>query len=202
LQGDLKDLVLEAFDGRTLPEGSALLFGSASFLHKVGVKAYAMAWTLLVEILKNKWKGVKVYPLISIIRVDCLGFLARELQKLALWMVSFCQGNSLRLLESLSTLTALLIHNATPTGLLEHVDRYRTSLPADMRASALLVSCPFVSNSARPARLIGFGKVATNKLLCTVIKSRHKELHLCLAHKQYLGVLQWFQRMQLMLTKS
>jgi hypothetical protein len=187
LLGDLRDLVLEVFDGRTPPEGSGLLFGSASFLHKVSVTAYAMAWTSLVEMLKNKWKGVKVRPLIPIIRVDCPGVLARELQKLASWMVSFCQGNSLGLSESWSTLSALLIRNATLTGLLEHVDRYRTSLPADMSASAPLVSCTFVSTSSRPARPIGFGKVATNKLLCTVIKSRHKELNLCLAPKPYLG---------------
>jgi hypothetical protein len=68
--GDLGDLVLEVFDSRAPPEGCVLLLGSTFFLHKVGVTAYAATWTSLVEMLKNKWKGVMVCLLIPIIRED------------------------------------------------------------------------------------------------------------------------------------
>jgi hypothetical protein len=51
---DLMDMVLKVFEGHMLPEGSVLLFVFASFLHRVGVKAFAIAWTALVEKLNNK----------------------------------------------------------------------------------------------------------------------------------------------------
>ncbi len=53
-----------------------LLFGSTSFLHKIVVTAYSIAWTALVEKLKNKWKNVGVSPIFPIICEDCPGVLA------------------------------------------------------------------------------------------------------------------------------
>jgi hypothetical protein len=41
--GDLMDLVLEIFKGCYLLEDSVVLFGSASYLHRIGVMAYAIA---------------------------------------------------------------------------------------------------------------------------------------------------------------
>jgi hypothetical protein len=80
---DLMDMVLKVFEGHMLPEGSVLLFVFASFLHIVGVKAFAIAWTALVEKLNNKWINFRVCPLTPVTRGDCPGSLARELQELA-----------------------------------------------------------------------------------------------------------------------
>jgi hypothetical protein len=169
--GDLGDLVLEVFDSRAPPEGRVLLFGSTFILHEVGVTAYAAAWTSLVEMLKNKWKDVRVCLLIPIIREGGTSSLARELQEVASWMISVYQGSSLGLSESWLSLSAMLTHSTTPIGLLEYEDRYRTSLPAKLSTSAPLVSGTLVSNSARPATLIGFGKVATNLSYCALFNN-------------------------------
>jgi hypothetical protein len=120
---DLGDLALKVFDGHAPQAGSALLIGSASFLHRAGLSAYALAWTSLVETLSNKWKSVKVCPLIPIIREDCPGSLARELQELASWMISVYQGSSLGFSESWSSLSAMLAHSITSDRQFGHVER-------------------------------------------------------------------------------
>jgi hypothetical protein len=101
-------------------------------------------------------------------------------------MISVYQGSSLGLSESWSSLSAMLAHSTTSDYQADHVERYRISLPSNLSPTAPLVLRTFVSNSARPALLHGFGKVATKELLGTVINSLHRELHLCPAPEFFL----------------
>jgi hypothetical protein len=56
---DLTDLSLEIFGNVRVPEGSVFLYGSASFLSRVGTGAYATDWVSVVSQAEKKMEGNK-----------------------------------------------------------------------------------------------------------------------------------------------
>jgi hypothetical protein len=176
---DLADIVGEILEGRPPPDGSVFMFGSASYLHQVGVTCYAQAWVALVEKLSAKWKNVRICPLIPLIRDDCPGSLARELQELASWFVSVYHGNTLGMSESWSVLSSVLIRNSDSGNLPDRVDRYRVALPTSLKANSPLAPRTFVCTSSRPTVLKGFSKVTTDELVRPLLRSLHTDFHLC-----------------------
>jgi hypothetical protein len=148
------------------------------------VTGYSIAWTELVSKLQNKWKSVRVSPLIPIIRDDCPGILARELQELASWMVSVYYGNhygAFMVTPLFSSAGQLLLTSHTRRG------REITSLSApNLSMGSPLITRSFVCSSSRPAVLKSFGNAAITELLAAVISSMHNDLHLCPAPENFL----------------
>ena len=183
---ELADFVAEVFEGRPPPDGSVLLFGSASYLHRVGVTCYAQAWVKMLEMVSKKWKNIRICPLIPLIRDDCPGSLARELQELASWFVSVYYGNTSGMSESWSTLSSVLIRNAPTIVLSELVDRYRVALPVNLKSDSSLAPRTFVCTNSRPTVLKGFSKVTIDELLRPLLASLHNNFRLCNPPESYL----------------
>ena len=83
---ELGDLAMEMLDCDPLPAGSVLLFGSVSYLHKVGIQSYCHYWTKLVSRIGKRWPNINVGPLIPIIREKVPGGVAREVVEFAAWL--------------------------------------------------------------------------------------------------------------------
>ncbi len=69
----------------TLPEGSVFMFGSVSHLSRMGTSLYAKEWTDIAALTVEIWHGLKICPLIPLIRSECVGSVIRELNELSLW---------------------------------------------------------------------------------------------------------------------
>ncbi len=80
---DLYKLAKEIFGNIRFPEGSVFLFGSASFLARVGTGMYGSDWLSVVVNTEKTWPGVRVCPLIPLIMTDSTGSLAQEIAELA-----------------------------------------------------------------------------------------------------------------------
>ncbi len=83
---DLFQLSSELFENVRIPEGSILMYGSASYLFHVGTGGYA-GYRL--------WRGVRVCPLVPMILTMCPGLLVREISELTTWLVIVYDNNSL-----------------------------------------------------------------------------------------------------------
>ena len=70
---ELVDLLLEIFDRNNIPDGSVVLFGAVSYLHRVGVSVYAREWVHTVGRLSRRWPNVRSGPLIPLITEKCPG---------------------------------------------------------------------------------------------------------------------------------
>jgi hypothetical protein len=85
---DLFKLSREIFENQKVPEGSVFLFGSASYLARVGTGTFAVDWLTTVHRVEKLWRGIRVCPLIPLILSDCPGTLAREIAETAAWFAS------------------------------------------------------------------------------------------------------------------
>jgi hypothetical protein len=92
---DLIDLSHELFDNVRVPEGSIFLYGSASYLSRVGTGAYAGDWLSVVSHAEKQWRGIRICPLIPMILSECPGTLAREIAEIAAWLATVYENNPL-----------------------------------------------------------------------------------------------------------
>jgi len=69
---ELVDIFGDIFSRGGLPEGSVMLLGSISHLHKNGVGKYAADWTKIAMRITRSWPTVRLCPLTPIIREDVL----------------------------------------------------------------------------------------------------------------------------------
>ena len=106
---ELGDFLSELLDRRTLPEGSILLAGAPSYLHRVGVSVYAREWVRLVGRLGRRIPNCRISPLPPIIREDCNGGVARDLIEFASWIARVYCGSQDGLLSCWNTLIPLTI---------------------------------------------------------------------------------------------
>jgi hypothetical protein len=176
---DLLNMAKEMFERITLPEGSVFLFGSASFLSRVGTCTYAREWISIVTHASSIWRGIKVCPLIPLIVSRCPGTLAREILELATWLEDVYDNNPLGLLQAWSAVVAATdtcSEGATP---LQAMDAYKLPLPTGLSLSSPLRSMTFCSNSTRPVTLNGLPKDTLSKLLNTLINTIHRNFQSC-----------------------
>jgi hypothetical protein len=59
---DLLNLAKEMFEKIKMPEGSVFLFGSVSFLSRVGTGTYAQEWVSIVSQASSIWRGIRFCP--------------------------------------------------------------------------------------------------------------------------------------------
>ena len=65
---ELRDLTIEIFENVKLPPGLVVCVGSVSHLHRVGLTIYAQDWIRCVDTLSKGISGVRICPLIPIIK--------------------------------------------------------------------------------------------------------------------------------------
>ncbi len=104
---DLFELAREIFENQRVPEGSVFLFGSASYLARVGTGTFAWDWLIIVGRAEKQWRGIRVCPLIPLILSDCPGTLAREIAEAAAWFAIIYENNPLGLFNAWAGLSPL-----------------------------------------------------------------------------------------------
>jgi hypothetical protein len=64
---ELINLSVELFGDVKFPEGSVFLYGTASYLSRVGTGIYAKEWLTVISNAERIWPGVRICPLIPLI---------------------------------------------------------------------------------------------------------------------------------------
>ncbi len=183
---DLCKLSREMLGNHRLPEGSVLLFGSASFLSRVGTSVYARDWLSVVSSTETTWPGVRVCPLIPLIQSDCTGTLAREISELAAWFSIVYENNPTGMLEpwtAIVTASTGLTLGSVP---LSSMDTYKLPLPLSLGEPTQIGSMTFCEINSRPVTLKGLPKDTLGELVSTLLKTIHRDFQSCLCPENLL----------------
>jgi hypothetical protein len=183
---DLLELAREIFENQKVPEGSVFLFGSASYLARVGTGTFAGDWLATVCRAQKQWRGIRVCPLIPLILSDCPGTLAREIAEIAAWFTSIYENNPLGLFNMWAAVVSAsetLSEGGTP---LQHMDSYKISVPSSLSEQCTLSSMTFCSVSTRPVTLRGLPKDKLGELVRTLVETVHRCLQTCASPENFL----------------
>ncbi len=183
---DLTELSLEILGNVRVPEGSVLLFGSASFLSRVGTGAYATDWVSVVSQIEKKWRGIRVCPLIPMILTECPGTLAREIAEIAAWFATIYENNPLGLYSMWASVVAATESLSVGAIALPHMDSYKISVPLSLTLPCQFSSMTFCSVSSRPATLSGLPKDNLCVLVQSLVDTVHRSFHSCASPENYL----------------
>jgi hypothetical protein len=126
---DLCRLSVEIFGNVRLPEGSVLMFGSASYLARIGTGVYAKDWLALIANMEKTFLGVRICPLIPLILSDCPGFLARKITEMAAWLAVVYDNNPDGMLELWTAVAVATDKLSVGSVTLPNMDTYKVSLP-------------------------------------------------------------------------
>ncbi len=162
-----------------LPEGSVLLFGSVSFLSRVGTGMYAQDWQSLVLNTENAWPGTRMCPLIPLIITECPGSVARELAELAAWLAIVYDNNPLGMQVPWAAAVAASEKLSVGAIALPTMDTYKIPLPQSLADTSLVGSMTFCSVSSRPATLNGLPKDNLDELVRTLLDTVHRDFQTC-----------------------
>jgi hypothetical protein len=184
---DLCKLSREMLGNLRLPEGSVLLFGSASFLSRVGTSVYAREWLSVVSSTEATWPGVRVCPLIPLIQSDCTGTLAREISEIAAWFSIVYENNPTGMLEPWTAAVTALAGLTIGSVSLPSMDTYKLPLPTSLSEPSQAGSMTFCATSSRPVTLKGLPKDTLCELVSTLLKTIHRDFQSCL-HPEHLLV--------------
>jgi hypothetical protein len=183
---DLFELAREIFENQKVPEGSVFLFGSASYLARVGTGTFAGDWLAVVCRAEKQWRGIRVCPLIPLILSDCPGTLAREIAEVAAWFTSIYKNNPLGLFNAWAAVVSAS-ENLSDGGIsLPHMDSYKISVPSSLSEQCTLFSMTFCSASTRPATLRGLPKDKLSVLVRTLVETVHRCLQTCASPENFL----------------
>jgi hypothetical protein len=83
---ELVDTIGEIFSGVRFPEGSVFLLGDISYLHRVGLTQFTVEWCQVVGRVGTEWPGVRLCPLIPLIRSDVPGGVTRDVIEITAWV--------------------------------------------------------------------------------------------------------------------
>jgi len=159
------DLYGDVFGRSGLPEGSVLLVGSVTHLHRYGASQYAADWTKLLMQAGRDWPTVRIVPLVPMIREDVPGAVARELAELAGWFNRMYNGNIQGMGECWAKLITMVIENSSGSTPLINPDSYTLNLPSSLDDRAPLHPHTYVTRTSRPLSLKGLGKGQQSALL-------------------------------------
>jgi len=162
---EMIDLFGEIFGRVGLPEGSVLLMGSLTYLHRHGVSEYARSWTRMVMQIGRSWPTVRVGPLIPLIREDVPGGVARDLVELAAWFFRVYTGNIQGMTSCWEKLVTKVVANSTGGTDLLNPESYVISLPGSLEEKAFCKPHIYVTKTSRPSVLKGIDKGSVSELL-------------------------------------
>ena len=165
---EIVDLLEEIFVEKSFPEGSLILVGSVSYLHRVGISKYTTEWCQVAGRVDSRWPGVRLGPLVPIIRTDVPGGVTREILELTAWFSKTYEGISLGFKEAWSKLSQLAMHNSAGVIMQPHVESYTVSAPDRLHPNAAIVPWTFFTNSSRPSLLKGLDEGQYRELLDSI----------------------------------
>jgi len=165
---ELFDFLFEIFERAMLPDGSMVLAGSVSYLHRVGTSYYAREWTQVVSKMGRRLPNVRVCPLPPLITVNCSGGVARELVEIGTWIANVYKSSPQGLLEVWNNIASRTIERSAGQTTLNSVESYTISLPASLEQGAPDKPTSFYTNCSRPSILYGLDQGTTAELLRTV----------------------------------
>jgi hypothetical protein len=133
---ELTNLSVELFGDVRFPEGSVFLYGTASYLSRVGTGIYAKEWLTVISNVERIWPGVRICPLIPLILSDCPGTLSRELSELAAWLTIVYENNPLGMQVPWAAVVAAAENLSAGATAMPHMDLQNTI------AKKLIGCCP------------------------------------------------------------
>jgi hypothetical protein len=161
---DLFELSKELFEHVKIPEGSVFLFGSVSYLSRVGTSVYESNWLSVISQTEGHWHGVRVCPLIPMILSTCPETLARELSELAAWLAIVYGNNPLGMWMLWAAAVAVAEDLFAGRVALPTMDMFKIPLPATLALTTQFTSMTFCSVSSHPATLEGLPKSTLSEL--------------------------------------
>ncbi len=162
---ELFELARENLANSKLPEGSVLLFGSASYLGRVGTTIYAKDWTSVVSLASGIWRGVHIGPLIPLIRSECAGSIIREICELSVWLHTVYENNDCGFHDTWVRLVEAMEHTSKGSTPLDVMDSDKVAVPSSLSADSIDTSITFCSHSSRPITSSGLSKDTCDELL-------------------------------------
>ena len=152
---ELVDVFCEIFEFKRPPNGSVLLVGSASHLHRVGSSFYCREWTQIVSRLNKQWPCLRVCPLTPLIREDCPGGVARELMEVCVWFHKVYQGTVHGMKSPWDLLIGKTAGQSAGVAVLEKCETYTIPLPSSLDPTSQMVPTTICCNTSRPSLLTG-----------------------------------------------
>jgi hypothetical protein len=176
---ELSNLSAELFGDVRFPEGSVFLYGTASYLSRVGTGIYAKEWLTVIANAERIWPGVRICPLIPLILSDSPGTLSRELSELAAWLAIVYENNPLGMQVLWAAVVAAVETLSTGVTAMPHMDSYKTPLPKNLSDVAQLSSMTFCSVSSHLATLSGLPQDTLCELVRTLISTINRDFQTC-----------------------
>jgi hypothetical protein len=134
---ELVEVARKILGNAPLTAGNILMFGSASYLSRMGTSAYARDWTEVVALCIASWHGVRVCSLIPLIVSDCPGTIVRELSELSIWLDMVYDGNPQGLQEVWRGLIAAMDSCSSGSVVLDVMESYKILLPCSLESRML-----------------------------------------------------------------
>jgi hypothetical protein len=184
---DLLDMSREIFENQKVPEGSVFLFGSASYLSRVGTGTYAGDWLAVVSRAEKLWRGIRVCPLIPMILSDCPGTLAREIAEIAAWFASIYENNPLGLYNTWAAIVSASETLSVGGIALPHMDSYKITVPSSLSEQCIFTSMTFCLVSTRPATLRRLPKDNLSVLVHSLVETVHRCFKTCASPENFLA---------------
>jgi hypothetical protein len=154
---DLVDICIEIFDKYDFPAGSVLMFGSVSYLYRVGVSLYTQNLIECCTRIGSRWRNIHYSPLIPLLRESGPGNLARELEQLASWIIRAYATNVDGLTGTWEALLNAVQGHSIGTAPLQNPEQLNVPLPANTCSYTLRPhnfrfsnSCPILLNGFDP----------------------------------------------------
>jgi hypothetical protein len=154
---ELVDISMELLEKTNIPPGSVFLYGSASHLHRVGVSLYASEFVDCGTRVGARWKNVHFCPLVPIMRESTPGSMAREIEKLASWVIRTYNNDIDGLTGSWEVLLHEIQGHSIGGGPVSNPESVMIPIPSTNKSSTLrphcfrfLNSCPILLNGMDP----------------------------------------------------
>ncbi len=180
-------VVHEIFGNTVFPEGSIFLYGSASYLGRVGTSLYARDWGQVVALSLENWRGIRVCLLIPLIIAECTGNIVKELSELALWFETVYDTSPQGLHDTwMSLVTAMESHSMGVTSL-DVLESYKIPMPSRLSSKTLDKVVTFCSNNSRLVVFNGLPKDRYGELLGNLLGCIYENFRACDRPERYLA---------------
>jgi hypothetical protein len=176
---ELFEIAREIIGNVALPEGSIFMFGSVSYLSRLGTSMYAKDWTEITAMTLEQWHGSRVCPLIPLILKECAGSVTRELNELSLWLEDVYDSDPQGLHEVWRGLVAAMDSLSSGAMQLDVMDSYKVLLPGSLQCSTLNKPLTFCSSSSRPVTFLGLPKDRCDELLSLLLNNIFTNFRAC-----------------------
>ena len=175
---ELLELLFEILDRNNLADGSLVMIGATSYLHRIGTSCYSREWTRIVARAGRKWPNVRIAPLIPLVRESCLGGVARELIELASWHCNVYAGRPEGFMESWNLLVTKTIERSAGQTVLNSPEHYTLSLPLNLDPNSPDKPSTFLCTSSRPSVLYGIEERTVGELLDSIKNTLNRDFNI------------------------